>query len=275
MAIDPLAPTDITTAIGTSEMAAPNRADTLKRLAGQFESMLLSQMLREMESETSHTDGGGYGAPLTDTMYGELGNALVGAGGFGLATSLEDAMARTTPGGDPTAAVVSGQSMPRVYSPWLPQGSTGFALDRERVSSAYGVRRDPISGEQRVHKGVDIPLAQGDDVRSMQDGTVIEADVRGGYGNTVVVDHGNGLTTRYAHLSVLDVAVGQQVSAGQTVGLAGKTGRATGPHLHLEVRQDGVAIDPLGADATRLLGRPVLATETNAFSADDSHGASR
>ena len=259
-------------AITSSEMTAPNRAETIKNLAAQFESLLLSQMLRDMQPEAAESDGGGFGAPLTDTMYGAMGDSLAKSGGFGLATSLEDAMARTTPGSGPSPTIGSGMPAPRVYSPYLPEGSASVVLDPERVSSAYGMRKDPIAGDTRVHKGIDIPLAKGADVRSVKGGTVIESDTRGGYGNTVVVDHGNGVTTRYAHLSKLGVAVGDRVTTGQAVGQAGQTGRATGPHLHLEVRKDGVAIDPLGTRAADLLGP---GTVRNSVSADDVHGASR
>lgn len=269
MSIDPLTGK---TAITSSEMAAPNRADTIKNLATQFESLLLSQMLRDMQPDTAESGEGGFGSALTDTMYGSMGDSLAKAGGFGLATSLEDAMARTTPGGGPSAAIGAGMPAPRVYSPYLPEGSSLFVLDPERVSSAYGLRKDPIAGDARVHKGIDIPLATGVEVRSVKGGTVVESGVRGGYGNTVVVDHGNGVTTRYAHLSKLGVKVGEKVATGQPVGQAGQTGRATGPHLHLEVRKDGVAIDPLGSRAADLLGS---GTVRNSVAADDVHGASR
>ena len=269
MSIDPLAQK---AAITSSEMMAPSRAETIKNLAAQFESVLLSQMLRDTQPDGAESDGGGFGSPLTDTMYGAMGDSLAKAGGFGLATSLEDAMARTTPGGDLSATAGTGMPAPRVYSPYLPEGSSSFVLDPERVSSAYGTRKDPIAGDTRVHQGIDIPLATGVAVRSVKGGTVIESDTRGGYGNTVVVDHGNGVTTRYAHLSKLGVSVGDKVTTGQAVGKAGQTGRATGPHLHLEVRKDGVAIDPLGSRAADLLGP---GTVRNSVAADDVHGVSR
>jgi len=97
-----------------------------------------------------------------------------------------------------------------------------------------------------MHHGIDIPLSHGDDVRSVGAGRVIESREVNGYGQTVVVDHGDGLTTRYAHLSARNVAVGDQVGADTVLGLAGRTGRATGTHLHLEVRSNGVSVDPLG-----------------------------
>ncbi|MCC7186152.1 MAG: peptidoglycan DD-metalloendopeptidase family protein [Acidobacteria bacterium] len=258
---------------------APELGDTVRLLAQQFESLLLGQMLRDMQPEQSGDQSNGFGGALTDTIYGELGNALVKAGGIGLATSLEDAMARTTPGAEPTDALVGGApTMPilRQHSPWLPSGPIAIGLDPDRISSAYGVRRDPISGASKMHQGVDIPMATGDDVRTLQGGTVIESQVRGAYGHTIVVDHGEGLTTRYAHLSARHVQVGDTVAAGQVVGLAGQTGRATGPHLHLEVRQDGVAMDPLSLDAARMLGNVMPGPEKTAGTADDDpDGVSR
>lgn len=271
--------------LGSAESEAPNRAETLRNLAAQFESLLLSQMLRDMQEETQKSaDGSGFGAPLTETMYAELANALVGAGGVGLATSIQDALARTTPGGQPGTDADMGAApvaLPRPYTPWVPDAAAApsFSLNADRISSAYGVRRDPITGDQRAHKGIDIPLATGDDVLSVKAGVVVESGVRNGYGNTIVVDHGNGVTTRYAHLSARDVAVGDSVGAGQRLGLAGQTGRATGPHLHLEVRRNGVAIDPLGFEASQVLGTRLTTettpTETMANAADSSHGASR
>lgn len=250
----------------------PDRGDTIRLLAQQFESLLLGQMLRDMQSQDNKAQDGGFGGALTDTIYGELATVLTKAGGIGLATSLEDVMARTTPGAEPSEAIVGGlPTMPtlRQHSPWLPSGPVAIALDPDRISSAYGVRRDPISGASRMHQGIDIPMAHGDDVRSLKGGTVVESQTRGGYGQTVVVDHGEGLTTRYAHLSSRQVQVGDTVTAGQIVGLAGQTGRATGPHLHLEVRSNGVAIDPMSLDAERLLGAPAPGTEKNPGAADD------
>jgi murein DD-endopeptidase MepM/ murein hydrolase activator NlpD len=255
----------------------PGHADTVRLLAQQFESLLLGQMLRDMQSETQRAEGGAFGGPLTDTIYGELANALVRAGGIGLATSLEDAMARTTPGGDPAGAATVGLPDLRQHSPWLPSGPIMVSpLDPDRVSSAYGQRSDPLTGATRVHHGVDIPLATGEDVRSLKGGTVVESQERGGYGQTIVVDHGDGLTTRYAHLSARHVGAGDRVAAGQVLGLAGQTGRATGPHLHLEVRMDGASIDPLGPESSRLLGNLLPGTEQIPQTADDDpDGVSR
>ena len=107
------------------------------------------------------------------------------------------------------------------------------------VVSGFGMRWG------RMHEGVDIGCAFGTPNRAAAAGTVIHAGWLGGYGNLVVVDHGNGLSTAYAHASSILVSVGQSVSQGETVSLVGSTGNSSGPHLHFEVRVNGVAVDPL------------------------------
>ena len=107
------------------------------------------------------------------------------------------------------------------------------------VVSGFGMRWG------RMHEGIDIGCAYGTPNRAAAAGAVIYAGWLGGYGNLVVVDHGNGLSTAYAHASSILVSVGQSVSQGQTVSLVGSTGNSSGPHLHFEVRVNGVAVDPL------------------------------
>jgi murein DD-endopeptidase MepM/ murein hydrolase activator NlpD len=107
------------------------------------------------------------------------------------------------------------------------------------VVSGYGMRWG------RLHEGIDIGCAYGASNRAAAAGTVIYSGWLGGYGNLVVVDHGNGLSTAYAHASSLLVSVGQTVSQGETVSLVGSTGNSSGPHLHFEVRVNGQAVDPL------------------------------
>ena len=108
------------------------------------------------------------------------------------------------------------------------------------VTSGFGIRWG------RMHEGIDIAVGVGTAVRAAAAGTVIYAGWMSGYGNLVVVDHGNGLSTAYAHNSSLAVGVGQSVSAGQLVSYSGNTGNSTGPHVHFEVRVNGSAVDPLG-----------------------------
>jgi len=112
------------------------------------------------------------------------------------------------------------------------------------LSSGFGVRSDPFLGRPAMHTGLDFRSSTGDPVRATANGTVESAGWSGGYGKMVEIDHGNGFSTRYGHLSEIDVKVGQQIKIGQTIGRVGSTGRSTGPHLHYETRIDGDAVDP-------------------------------
>ncbi|MGC2780053.1 MAG: M23 family metallopeptidase [Bradyrhizobium sp.] len=111
-------------------------------------------------------------------------------------------------------------------------------------TSGFGVRSDPFLGRPAMHTGLDFRAATGDPVRVTANGKVVNAGWAGGYGRMVEVDHGNGLSTRYGHLSEINVKIGQQVKIGDIVGEVGSTGRSTGPHLHYETRIDGEAVDP-------------------------------
>jgi murein DD-endopeptidase MepM/ murein hydrolase activator NlpD len=112
------------------------------------------------------------------------------------------------------------------------------------MSSPFGMRMDPFVKGPAIHSGVDMRGDTGDPVRATATGTVTVAGSNGGYGKMVEIDHGNGLATRYGHLSAIDVNVGQIVRIGQIIGKIGSTGRSTGPHLHYETRVNGEAVDP-------------------------------
>ncbi len=111
-------------------------------------------------------------------------------------------------------------------------------------TSGFGIRNDPFLGRPAMHTGLDFRAATGDPVRATANGKVVSSGWTGGYGRMVEVDHGNGLSTRYGHLSEISVKVGDQIRIGQVLGAVGSTGRSTGPHLHYETRIDGEAVDP-------------------------------
>lgn len=113
----------------------------------------------------------------------------------------------------------------------------------DRVSG-YGMRLHPVHGDHRMHHGVDLDAPAGTPVAAISDGIVSFAGERGGYGNLVVIDHGGGFETRYAHQEHLSVTEGDLVRAGDVLGAVGSTGVSTGPHLHFEVRRDGESVDP-------------------------------
>lgn len=112
------------------------------------------------------------------------------------------------------------------------------------VGSVYGYRRDPFTRREKFHSGVDLKARWGDPVGASQAGIVQFAGWYHGYGNMIIVAHGGGVTTHYAHLSSFDVEVGTRVVRGTIIGRAGSTGRATSPHLHYELRLDGNPLNP-------------------------------
>jgi murein DD-endopeptidase MepM/ murein hydrolase activator NlpD len=142
------------------------------------------------------------------------GPAPVAASGTSFAAALDEAVGRTTGGAG-----------------WV-RPTTGS------VSSGFGPRWGTM------HEGIDLAAASGTPVRAAADGVVKKASWYGGYGNAVILDHGNGVTTLYGHNSTLDVREGQRVSAGEVISRVGSTGDSTGPHLHFEVSRDGEKIDP-------------------------------
>jgi murein DD-endopeptidase MepM/ murein hydrolase activator NlpD len=111
-------------------------------------------------------------------------------------------------------------------------------------TSPFGVRMDPFVHEAAMHTGIDFRGDIGEPIHATAAGTVTIAGWEGGYGKMVEIDHGNGLATRYGHLSAIDVSVGDKIRIGQVVGLLGSTGRSTGPHLHYETRVNGEAVNP-------------------------------
>jgi murein DD-endopeptidase MepM/ murein hydrolase activator NlpD len=263
-------------AAATASSAAPADgsatpgSEKLHSLAAQFEAMFLSQMLSEMRGsmfggdEDEDKESGFGGSPLSDAMYSQLSVALGKAGGIGLAQSMMGALSKQagaagdstntsgmTMGFDPMSAIMTGVDPLSVST--LAPATLGAAAAAApvpvsgmpgRVSSDYGWRRDPIDGSEKFHKGVDLALPLGSEVPAARAGPVSFAGEMSGYGLTVEISHGDGVSTRYAHLSELDVKAGDDVTAGQTIAKSGSTGRSTGPHLHFEVLEEGQAVEP-------------------------------
>ncbi len=203
----------------------------LAKLAGEFESMLLLQMLREMRQSGSWKDEedekDGFGADtLFDTLDMELASYITKTQGLGLEKSLVTQVLREPDANDGRSRRSSDRPQDRVET------------------SPFGWRRDPFSGATTYHRGVDLRAAYGEPIGAADAGTVVFAGEQRGYGQTVVVEHAGGVRTRYAHLSSLATEAGADVKAGDTIGRAGKSGRATGTHLHFEVTQNGHHVDP-------------------------------
>lgn len=123
----------------------------------------------------------------------------------------------------------------------IPSGAPALA---PAITSGFGYRRDPFTGAAALHSGIDFKGAHGSSILAAAQGKIAFAGVKNGYGNCVEVAHGNGLVTRYAHLSSIGVRIGQRVNKGERLGGMGSTGRSTGTHLHFEVRHNDRAMNP-------------------------------
>lgn len=126
----------------------------------------------------------------------------------------------------------------------LPGGAYVYPIMSARLSSKIGKRKHPIYKVSKHHKGIDLAAPMNSPIRAIAEGTVVFADRYKGYGNLVVIDHGDGLTSHYGHCHEINVAPLEHIAAGQIVATVGKTGNVTGPHLHLEIRKEGKAVDP-------------------------------
>lgn len=126
-----------------------------------------------------------------------------------------------------------------------PQNIPNMWAHLGKINNEFGFRRNPFGGRSyEFHAGMDIDGEKGDTVLAPANGVVTKAGWQGGYGNMIEIDHGNGLTTRYGHLSKIEIQVGDPIQRGQLIGLIGSTGRSTGPHLHYELRLHDKSINP-------------------------------
>lgn len=239
--------------------------------ARSLESILLKQLIQDSGAFQGMSQAGG-------KIYGEmfceaLANAVAQSGGMGIAKLVEGSFEKAgVPGSEAgkeggTPSEMPGKD-PDVAGQVLlsrARGAEASATDvtnlTPEVSSGYGQRRDPIDGTTKFHSGVDIAASEGSPILAAASGTVLRAGRRGGYGNAVEIDNGRGVSTLYGHASALAVKPGDRVEAGQPIAFVGHTGRATGSHLHFEVRKDGKTTDPQatlnrwGERADVLIGR--------------------
>jgi murein DD-endopeptidase MepM/ murein hydrolase activator NlpD len=249
--------------------AAADRAK-VQRLASEFESMLLNQMLTEMRKTASWSNGEEEeqdmfgGKALFESLDAEFSKVMSRAQGLGLSQQLMTAFDRmqgtksdqgdTVPAPTGTTGVVGDGGAildPVAVGRQVLDGGSAVSETNGQVTSGFGWRRDPFTGEARFHKGVDLRAAYGQDVAAAAGGTVVFSGNQGSYGTTVVLEHANGTRSRYAHLSLALVAAGDEVEPGQLVGQAGQSGRATGPHVHLEVvDRNGRPLNPLAHPET-------------------------
>lgn len=247
-----------------SSLSKRRDPDAIDRAARQFEAYFVQYMLKEMRKTIPHSGmlGDRHTMEILESMMDEnLGKSVAEGKGIGLAAQLRRLMGGDEEGEDalsaahlpvsPAAPAMTGYPGSQAYQR-LQRTLEELGDGPSQVTSGFGERIHPISGEPDFHAGVDIAMAEGTPVYAAAPGTVVFAGEQRGYGQLVIIEHADGYTTRYAHNSKLLVEAGQQVSARTWIAESGSTGNSTGPHLHFEVRRNGVAIDPRQARWARL-----------------------
>ena len=203
------------------------KSDELKNATQEFEAIFVSYLLKVMRStvEPADTEGSSSGKDIyLDLFDNEIALNIARTRGLGIGEMMYEQL---------KASPEFGVSRKEISAPV--QGP---------VTSGYGLRDDPFSGVARFHKGIDIAAPEGTPFRAASGGTVLFAGVLGGYGNAVVIENSKGDRSLYGHAAQLLVRSGDLVHADQVIGMVGRTGRATGSHLHFEAEVNGQPVDP-------------------------------
>jgi len=196
---------------------------SLGSLAGEVSALYGLKTNRILKSDSSDLSADQFSSSL-DQLYALRSSALSGAATVGIELS-----------GGQSVTTADWLRMAAAPTMWPVEGP---------VTGSFGERIDPFNGEGAFHTGVDISTAYGQAVIAPADGVVVFAAENGGYGLLLILEHGHGITTRYGHLAGFASAVGQTVRRGDVIGYVGRSGRATGPHLHYEVRIQDVPVNP-------------------------------
>jgi murein DD-endopeptidase MepM/ murein hydrolase activator NlpD len=249
--IDDLAPVNVFSGLQDQSTSEPASLDDAAR---QFEGMMMKMMIKEMRKSIPDGLFSSSGTEMFEDLFDEqLADQIMASGrGFGLTESITGAEPTPT---TPSMAefAMLGLSTPHLEATHGSDEASGL-INSERVSSAFGLRSDPFSGEERHHNGLDIAAPEGTPIHAIEDGVVTFAGEQGSYGNLVIVRHGDGRESRYAHCSELWVETGARVRAGEDIAAVGSTGRSTGPHLHIELLENGVQVDPAQSRSLSNLG---------------------
>lgn len=256
----------------------PSGDETRRRLAGkspmevakEFESVLLAQVISAMRKtvpESGMLEASANRKMLDGAFDQEVARSLAAKGGLGIAEQIVGQIEKQnaaraasqatsgavgTSGGHAAVATAHAHALARstppsgTVSPSEATAPTATVLPvAGEMTSPFGMRSDPFTGEPRFHAGVDLAAPRGSEIRAVADGEVVFSGWRrGGSGRTVEVRHANGLVTSYAHAEKTLVRAGQHVVAGDVVATVGSSGRSSGPHLHFAASRDGQAVDP-------------------------------
>jgi len=229
--------------------------------------VLLQQLQSRLEASSTHARSGGgddQGLAMEDQGPLELRSQDGGRSARviqeveSLAAEIEKRQAPVTESQAKSHAMSRGSDMASAQSSSLSEGQNRLAMPvKGEISSHFGWRTDPFTGEKAWHSGVDIAVEPGSPVKACWPGRVAFSGPRQGYGNLVIVEHGNGWRSYYGHNRENLAQVGDSVSLGQEIASSGSTGRSTGPHLHFELRQGQTAWDPMHIQRRVMAGLPI------------------
>lgn len=246
-------------------LSKADNPESIRAAAREFESLFMHQLFKSMRStipkeEGSLSEAGMGGEMFTDMLDMEYAKSASDNGGIGLADLVAEqfGVAEEAGGSGQRAvhlprgvapAIASTSAVTRAlraYGSQSPAASMGLPVQGGVVSSEFGLRKLADDAAPRMHDGLDIAAPTGTPIQAALGGTVSHAGWIKGYGHSVILDHGDGTTTLYAHASELLVTPGDRVDRGAEIARVGSTGHSTGPHLHFEVRKEGRAVDPRG-----------------------------
>lgn len=238
----------------------------LKAVAREMEALFAHEMIKAMRQTVKVSSDSGLGGDMYMSMFDLELARLMAERGMGLQQMLLKELERnvgtpqeaaSTPEppaveNRPPASPVQGTALPQPEKPEVTEETSsapGAGLESMPVagsiSSGFGLRKHPVRGDVRFHHGIDIAAAAGTEIYPARNGRVVFSGEQPGYGNIVIVSHGDGLVTKYAHNSVNLVRVGAEVTTDTPIGRVGSTGLSTGPHLHFEVIRSGTSVNPV------------------------------
>jgi len=236
------------------EYRGRNDPDAIKAVAKEMEALFVYELIKAMRQTTSTDTKNSLGKDTYMSMFDMELAKLFAERGLGLSDMLinglkgriEKSEAKSQKSEDPSSQSIQNKKVNELDNQHPTFESQPFLLPvKGSISSHFGLRRHPIYGDVRFHAGVDIAAPVGTEIHPIKDGSVVFSGEQAGYGNIVVIDHGDGLFSKYAHNEVNLVKEGEKVDTNTVIAYVGHSGRGTGPHLHLEVQDRGTYVDPV------------------------------
>ncbi len=239
------------------EITGKNDPDSMKAVAREMESLFAYELIKSMRATAQLNSKDGLGKGIYMSMFDMELARLLAERGLGLQDILLKALnkdagrtASPQPEKDLSSVTFHSHQSEEKEKPSAASQLPSMPVDG-MISSHFGLRKHPLYGDRRFHYGVDIAAPSGTAIYPIKMGRVVYSGQQAGYGNIVIVDHGEGLVSKYAHNMINLVKEGDEVDTDTIVARVGETGNTTGPHLHLEVSDHGVHIDPVQLIARR------------------------